>query len=343
MLVGQCYLSGVSISLNICFHEKCWGHNDYGIIYILCGVWVSHKVTHVQKMLQSMQGWDVSSLGSYVAATIEPDSIQRVFSSKPVQKRHVPHREARVWKRGSSFGCDPALSPGYFDSEQDTKNIVDRLHRGYMLFKLWCLANSKTPSLKNFTKANLHMTGSPFPYLGGKGSDTTLVLMFLQFFIPMCQREMKHPDHRDILGAVMQLTESLLNFISLQYSHDLWLPTKCAEFMYLEGLVALRAYNYAAQHGMDMGKPLFGLRPKFHSLAETVFETKQGVANGHPYILTPLTFSCEGNEDFIGRVARISRRVSSRTCTLRTLQRYGVAFHAKLRRLKQVKKPNFAK
>ena len=231
----------------------------------------------------------------------------------------------------------------YFDSEQDTKNIVDRLHRGYMLFKLWCLANSKTPSLKNFTKANLHMTGSPFPYLGGKGSDTTLVLMFLQFFIPMCQREMKHPDHRDILGAVMQLTESLLNFISLQYSHDLWLPTKCAEFMYLEGLVALRAYNYAAQHGMDMGKPLFGLRPKFHSLAETVFETKQGVANGHPYILTPLTFSCEGNEDFIGRVARISRRVSSRTCTLRTLQRYGVAFHAKLRRLKKVKKPNFAK
>jgi hypothetical protein len=71
----------------------------------------------------------------------------------------------------------------YFDSEDDTRNIVDRLHRGYMFFKLWCLANSKTPSLKNFTKANLHMTGSPFPYLGGKGSDTTLVLMFLQFFI----------------------------------------------------------------------------------------------------------------------------------------------------------------
>lgn len=228
----------------------------------------------------------------------------------------------------------------YFDSEDDTRNIVDRLHRGYMFFKLWCLANSKTPSLKNFTKANLHMTGSPFPYLGGKGSDTTLVLMFLQFFIPMCQREMKHPDHRDILSAVMQLTESLLNFISLQYSHDLWLPTTCAEFMYLEGLVALRAYNYAAQHGMDIGKPLFGLRPKFHSLAETVFETKMCVANGHPYILTPLVFSCEGNEDFIGRVARISRRVSSRTCTLRTLQRYGVAFQSKLRRLKKVKKLN---
>ena len=75
--------------------------------------------------------------------------------------------------------------------------------------------------------------------------------MFLHFFILMCQREMKHPDHRDILGAVMQLTESLLNVISLQY--NLWLPTKCAEFMSLEGLVALRAYIYAAQHGMDMG------------------------------------------------------------------------------------------
>ena len=59
------------------------------------------------------------------------------------------------------------------------------------------------------------------------------------------------------------------------------------------------------------------------------------MANGHPYVLTPLAFLCEGNEDFIGRVATIFRRVSSRTCTLRTLQRYGVAFQAKLRRLQK--------
>ena len=57
---------------------------------------------------------------------------------------------------------------GYFDFDNDTKNLPDRLHRGYMMFKLWCGSENKSPSLKNFTKANLHVTGSPFPYLGGK-------------------------------------------------------------------------------------------------------------------------------------------------------------------------------
>lgn len=226
----------------------------------------------------------------------------------------------------------------YFDTDGDTRNIVDRLSRAYMTFKWWCLASHKTPFIKNFTKANLHMTGSPFPFLGGKGSDTTLVLMFLQFYIPLCQKMMKQDDDRNILSAMIQMTEGFLNFINIQYSHGLWLPTKCAEFMCMQGLVALRAYNYAASWGLEFGKRLFGLRPKFHSLAETVFEMKACVDRGDEYILNCVTYNCEVNEDFIGRIARISRRVDSRTCAFRTLQRYGLSFAAKLRKLKKVKK-----
>ena len=228
---------------------------------------------------------------------------------------------------------------GYFDSDDDTKNLPDRLHRGYMLFKLWCGSEKKSPSLKNFTKANLHVTGSPFPYLGGKGSDTTLVLMFLQFYLAaVCLPEIRHADHREILGVLLQMTDGILNFTSIQYSHDLWLPTKCAELMYLEGLVSLRAYNYAAGHCLDLGRALFGLRPKFHLLAETVFEIRASVRKGDQWVLSPVIFNCEDNEDFIGRISRISRHVNTRQCTLRTLQRYGVAFQSKLRRVKKILK-----
>lgn len=228
---------------------------------------------------------------------------------------------------------------GYFDFDNDTKNLPDRLHRGYMMFKLWCGSENKSPSLKNFTKANLHVTGSPFPYLGGKGSDTTLALMFLQFYLSaVCLPEIRHADHQEILGVLLQMTDGILNFTSIQYSHDLWLPTKCAELMYLEGLVALRAYNYAAGHCLDLGRALFGLRPKFHLLAETVFEIRASVRKGDQWVLSPVIFNCEDNEDFIGRISRISRHVSSRQCTLRTLQRYGVAFQSKLRRVKKILK-----
>lgn len=223
----------------------------------------------------------------------------------------------------------------YFDWEGDTRNLPDRLSRSFMMFKMWCAAEHKTTSLKHFTKANLHVTGSPFPYLGGKGSDCTMVLMFLQWYLLLCLKGIKAPDHQPILRVVLQLTESILNFISVQYSHDLWLPSKCAEFMYLEGLVALRAYNYAAQFALELGKPYFGMRPKFHSLAETVFETKQHIDQGDEFILNPVTFNCEVNEDFIGRISRISRRVSSRLCTQRTLQRYGLGFKARLTRVKK--------
>ena len=222
----------------------------------------------------------------------------------------------------------------YFDWPGETKNLPDRLHRAYMTFKMWCLTAGKTPSLKNFTRANLHVTGSPFPYLGGKGSDTTMVLTFLQFFLKLCKRDMRDGSDENVLRGMMQLTDGLLNFTSMQYSHDLWLPRECAEFMYLQGLVALRSYGYLARHCMGLGKRFFGMRPKFHLLAETVFELKSCVTLGHTWILSPVIYNCEVNEDFIGRVSRISRHVSSRTVVLRTLQRYGVAFRARLRRLK---------
>lgn len=163
--------------------------------------------------------------------------------------------------------------------------------------------------------------------------------MFLQFYLSaVCLPEIRHADHQEILGVLLQMTDGILNFTSIQYSHDLWLPTKCAELMYLEGLVALRAYNYAAGHCLDLGRALFGLRPKFHLLAETVFEIRASFRKGDQWVLSPVIFNCEDNEDFIGRISRISRHVSSRQCTLRTLQRYGVAFQSKLRRVKKILK-----
>ena len=222
-----------------------------------------------------------------------------------------------------------------FDFPGETKNLPDRLSRGFCMFKLWCETHQKSPSLKNFTKANLHFDKQrSFPYMGGKGSDCTLVLMWLEFFIRCCLLDMKG-DHKVLLTAMLQLCQGLLNFLGIMHGHDMWLPRSCAEFMMKQGLQALRAYSFCARECMGMNLRLFCMRPKFHSLAHSVFELRAAVRGNHQYVLNPCIFNCEQNEDFIGRIARTSRRVSTRLTIYRTLQRYGVSFQSRLRRMRQ--------
>ena len=223
----------------------------------------------------------------------------------------------------------------YFDFPGETKKLPDRLSRGFSMFKLWCETHKKTPSLKNFTKANLHFDKQrSFPYMGGKGSDCTLVLMWLEFFIRCCLLDMKG-DHKVLLTAMLQLCQGLLNFLGIMHGHDLWLPRSCAQFMMKQGLQALRAYSFCARECLGINLRLFCMRPKFHSLAHTVFELRAAVRGNHQFILNPCIFNCEQNEDFIGRIARTSRRVSTRLTIYRTLQRYGVSFQSRLRRMRQ--------
>lgn len=221
----------------------------------------------------------------------------------------------------------------YFDFPNETKNLPDRLSRGFQLFKLWCEAERKSTTLKNFTKANLHFTkATAFPFLGGKGYDATLALMWLEFFLRCCLLDLKG-DHKALLTCMLQLCQGTLNFIGIMHSHDMWLPRSCADFMMKCGLQSLRAYAYCARQCIDMKLRLFCMRPKFHSWAHTVYELREKVQAGHEHVLNPAIYNCEQNEDFIGRISRISRHVSTRLTTYRTLQRYGVGFRGRLRRM----------
>ena len=227
---------------------------------------------------------------------------------------------------------------GYFDSPGDLKNLPDRLSRAFRMYKLWCETEKKTTSLKNFTRANLHFgKAGSFPFLGGKGADVTLALMFLDFFLKLCLRDPKDGDKK-LLSAMQQLTQGLLNFLGIMHSHDLWLPLGCCGLMWKEGLKALRCYSFCAKKAKEKQNRLFCMRPKFHALAHTVFELKGSHERAQQNTLNPCIFNCEQNEDFIGRISRITRHVSPRLPIRRTLQRYGVAFVSRLRKMKRNRK-----
>ena len=92
----------------------------------------------------------------------------------------------------------------YFDFTPADSHAVDsRLERAFSMFALWCAAEGRSTTLKKFSRANIHRkTESTHPWLGGKGSDTVLVMMFLQYMVTVFQQDARHVSHRALLQAM---------------------------------------------------------------------------------------------------------------------------------------------
>ena len=68
--------------------------------------------------------------------------------------------------------------------------------------------------------------------------------------------------------------------------------------------------------------------PNYHRIDHLVWDMETQ-ASTSPYVLNPLYCSTQSDEDYIGRAARLSRRVSPRLTIQRTLERSLVAAYAK--------------
>ena len=224
----------------------------------------------------------------------------------------------------------------YFDfASEDSLSIESRLERAYSKFRLWCLAERKFPAIKQFSKGNVNFEKfRSFPWVNGKGSDITLIMMFLEFILRCFLLEPpKSPGDEIPLKAMLQLLQGGLNYIGILHSHGIWLPRACAETQVWAGLRFYRGYLYMATFCMEQRVAGFRLRPKIYYFHHLVYELQVQLRSDSEYIFSAATYMCEQNEDFIGRLSRISRRVAARTAGLRSTQRYLVKVRCLLERL----------
>ena len=224
---------------------------------------------------------------------------------------------------------------GYFDFDAgDSKGIAARLERAFSMYKLWCLAEGKSPSLKNFTKANFNFEKfRQFAWVNAKGSEVTLLMMWLDFFIGRILNAPKQDSHVMPLKAMSQTILGGLTYIGIMHSHGIWLPKCCGQIQLRAGFSFLRGYAWLAEHCTQNNVSGFRLRPKLHYFHHLLMETQEQISAGCEFSLSSVTFLCESNEDYIGRLSRVSRRVSSRTAGLRSVQRYLVKVRCLLDRL----------
>ena len=258
------------------------------------------------------------------------------------------HERARLFRRDMfhilKYGFLKDLCAGalfllcrmtYFDDPLGGESLEQdcRLGRAYGLFSLWCLAEGKATTLRRFSKGSLHRKkATQYPFIGGKGADTVLLMQFLHFFVALCKKDMRVPGDFHVLHALHETLTGALDFLGIMHSHGIFLTLECARLQHSCGLLLVRGYCWLAQFCIENGLRLFSLRPKMHYFGHELHDLATQIDLQHSQILSASAFNCEANEDFIGRISRLSRRVSSRACSARVLDRYLVGVHLQFRR-----------
>ena len=212
----------------------------------------------------------------------------------------------------------------YFDVPGESRELDNRLQRAYSYFKLYCMVNSKVTTLRKFSKGSFHRDRArKFPFIGGKGADAIIGCEFLLFFVTLKLRAPLDPSHVQVLSALKQTLHGALTFCGIAHAHGIFMPQSCAAYMLKSGYRLLKGYSFLAQRCIAERRRFFCMRPKCHYFHHMLWDLQIQVQRGDVAILNyAAVFNCEANEDFIGRISRVSRRVSPRLATLRTVQRY---------------------
>ena len=222
----------------------------------------------------------------------------------------------------------------FFDYHGLTVNIKDRFERAHSMFSLWCKANGKSAGLRSFTMAFFNMKKLiSAPWASTKGSDSVLCLQWLQFTLKLNIGNPVVPGHSKLLKAMLQVCEAALGILMVHH-HGLFMERACGRLLYGHILTFLRGYAYLGRQSINLNIRAFIQKPKCHALHHIGTNIRKQLLTNAQLILSPQMTSCDVNEDFLGRICRLSRRVGFRQCDLRVCQRYGYKIVALLRNRK---------
>ena len=190
----------------------------------------------------------------------------------------------------------------------------------------WCRQNRKQAHISKVTPY-LMSYGDSAGAMGNwhKGALTCNFCTWLVEFLG------KVPKARDVHGWLTWCRSStyrLNSMFGVLYKAGAFLNSHEASFVSEQGLEFLRCYASMAQAMFSGGRQwLFPLYPKLHVFHHLLLEVRNvGASKGA--CINPLMFGCQMDEDTIGRCARLSRRVSIRRVSGRTLDRYLVCARA---------------
>ena len=209
------------------------------------------------------------------------------------------------------------VSYDYFGNRGDYDS---KLATAHMAFILYCRTMGRTPALRSFTRRLFMLPRlDSFPWTNTKGSDTMLILAWLQVQLRGFELSPLDASHIRNLQIMRQTCKSAINVFRHLNKHNLWHSRNCSMIFYIELQGFLRGYSYLAATFLNEPCNGFAVKPKLHLLRHISLEVQDGLTAGLPYQLSYNSQNCEPNEDFIGKTCRLSRRLDSRKIGERVL------------------------
>ena len=222
------------------------------------------------------------------------------------------------------------ITLGYFHVADGPNNRKVLLQRAFGNFRLFCGTVGKHPAMHSFTQDNFNCSSTKkFPWCKTKGSDTMLLMEWLQYLSRACLNNPLDERYVEILEKINWTAVAGTTWAKALYKHGMWLPRSCAEALAKQGNAFLKGYNslaFACLYSPLMGELQFcgyGMKPKMHLLAHEIHDLHRWLRN--PVITAlpnALIYGCEANEDVIGKISRTIRRLHQKQVARTALERY---------------------
>ena len=159
------------------------------------------------------------------------------------------------------------------------------------------------------------------PWFNTKGSDTMLLVRWLDDYVGQLLLSPKNPLHGPVLEVMRKSLRAANQSFDLMNSHSLFLDRRCTIRLYEHMTVTLNAYAWLARWCLGQDIAAFAMIYKVHAWKHEALELFNALKKqDQQFFFNPLLHSCEINEDVVGRVSRLSRRVDSRLMEQRCLQ-----------------------
>ena len=232
---------------------------------------------------------------------------------------------------------------GYFTDLPGQSCAADKLlERGYEDFAYYVKHEFRGKSInhiKAFTKEILHWPRiNSYPAARFKGSDAMMLLRWLKQLVSMGPvgsagllrpgiSLVDHPkeDSRNpVLGEMLKACEGGLLFFQIMHKEGIWLLRDQAEQMGAACQRFCSSYSRLAQQCFSWKWMRFRMEPCLHHYCHFGVDIRETL-NQSPeiqWIPSPAPQNCEQDEDFVGKVARLSRKVHMMTMTRRVIERY---------------------
>ena len=154
-----------------------------------------------------------------------------------------------------------------------------------------------------------------------KGADTRAVAVYLERRYNKVISDNPAFEHLSYLMTIHRALKAGNGFMRRLYNSHLFLRKPEAKHVALEGRSLLTQFSLAANAAFALGYCRFKFTPKYHMLSHIVLLLERGSVE-LPWTLSPISYSCQLDEDLVGRVSKVSTTRSSKLIHEGTIRKY---------------------